>query len=53
MSFKLDSELSEMQIEADIATYFGWISPIGNSAPFRLLDIDEQITGADNSRYTL
>lgn len=47
MAFKLYSELSEKQIEADIATYFGWITPVGNNVPFRLLDIDEQLTGAD------
>ncbi len=47
MAFKLDSELSEKQIEADIATYFGWITPIGRQVPFRLLDIDEQVSGAD------
>jgi hypothetical protein len=47
MPFKIHSELSEKQIEADIATYFGWITPTGNATPFRLLDIDEQITGAD------
>jgi hypothetical protein len=44
--FRLDSDLSEKQIEADVATYFGWITPDGHM-PFRLLDIDEQITGAD------
>ena len=47
MSFKLYSDLSEKQIEADVATYFGWITPRGRNAPFRLLDIDEQLTGAD------
>lgn len=44
--FKIKSNLSEKQIEADIATYLGWISP-GGSLPFRLIDIDEQVTGAD------
>jgi hypothetical protein len=47
MSFKLKSELSEKQIEADIATYFGYVTPPGQSPPFRLLDINEQVTGAD------
>ena len=47
MAFRLNSELSEKQIEADVATYFGWITPVGRNAPFRLLDIDEQVTGAD------
>lgn len=43
---RLNSELSEKQIEADVATYFGWITPDGQM-PFRLLDIDEQVYGAD------
>ncbi|NJK94172.1 MAG: hypothetical protein HC905_03875 [Bacteroidales bacterium] len=43
----MKSELSEKQIEADIATYFGWISPIGSSSPFLLSDVDEQVYGAD------
>lgn len=47
MAFRIDSELSEKQIEADVATYFGWVTPTGGNAPFRLLDIDEQATGAD------
>ena len=47
MAFKLDRELSEKQIEADVATYFGWVTPVGKNAPFRLLDVDEQVTGAD------
>ena len=46
--YKLKSELSEKQIEADVATYLGWISAPGK-LPFRLLDIDEQLTGADKN----
>ncbi|MDT2815256.1 hypothetical protein [Vagococcus carniphilus] len=42
--YKIKSNLSEKQIEADVANYFGWIS---ENSPFRLLDIDEQLTGAD------
>lgn len=42
--FKIDSNLSEKQIEADVAAYLGWCS---KSLPFRLLDINEQETGAD------
>src|SRR6187397_1695143 len=45
--FKLDSELSEKQIEADVSNYFGWISPNHRKLPYRLLDINEQQTGAD------
>jgi hypothetical protein len=45
--FRLNSELSEKQIEADVATYFGWITPDIDAMPFRLLDVDEQLTGAD------
>lgn len=43
-SYVIKSELTEKQIEADVAQYLGWCS-IG--MPFRLLDIDEQATGAD------
>ncbi|MDJ1483488.1 hypothetical protein QNI16_23520 [Cytophagaceae bacterium YF14B1] len=46
-AFKIKSALSEKQIEADVTTYFGWISPINQRYPFRLLDINESITGAD------
>lgn len=45
--FHIKSELSEKQVEADVATYFGWISPADNSMPFRLIDVNEQLTGAD------
>jgi hypothetical protein len=42
--YKKKSNLSEKQIETDIAEYFGWIS---FNKPFRLLDVNEQSTGAD------
>ncbi len=42
--YQIKSNLSEKQIEADVAMYLGWCS---RGLPFRLLDIDEQITGAD------
>lgn len=44
--YLIKSNLSEKQIEADIASYFGWCTPL-NQSPFRLLDINEQVTGAD------
>lgn len=47
-NYQLKSNLSEKQLEADISSYFGWIS---KGTPFRLLDIDEQITGADKKYY--
>ncbi|MBS1662041.1 MAG: hypothetical protein JST68_13440 [Bacteroidetes bacterium] len=46
MSYKIKSELSEKQIESDIATYLGLITPPGQNA-FRLIDENEQLTGAD------
>lgn len=46
MGYKIKSELTEKQIESDIATYLGWCTP-NSELPFRLLDIDEQITGSD------
>lgn len=44
--FKTQSSFSEAQVEADVAMYLGWCTP-PNSRPFRLLDINEQETGAD------
>lgn len=41
----LKSDLSEKQIEQDVANYFGHISRFFGE--FRLLDTDEQLTGAD------
>lgn len=46
MSFKIDSQISENQIEADIANYLGYITPFWSSR-FRLESVDEQSTGAD------
>jgi len=46
--YQIKSNLSEKQIEADVASFFGWISKY---APFRLLDIDERITGADKKFF--
>lgn len=43
-AYHLKGDLSEKQIEADVALYLGMCA--GNQ-PFRLLDIDEQATGAD------
>jgi hypothetical protein len=44
--YYIKSNLSERQIEADVASFFGWCTPEGHAA-FRLLDVDEQLTGAD------
>lgn len=46
MSFKLNSELNENQIESDVASYLGYITPLW-SRRFRLISVDEQTTGAD------
>lgn len=46
MSFKIDSELSEDQIESDVASYLGYVTPFW-SKRFRLISVDEQKTGAD------
>lgn len=46
MSFKIDSELNENQIESDVASYLGYVTPLW-SRRFRLISVDEQITGAD------
>lgn len=43
-SYIINSNLSERQIEADVATYLGWCA---QGLPFRLLDVNEQATGAD------
>lgn len=45
--YQLKGNLSERQIEADVASFFGWCTPSELELPFRLLDIDEQTTGAD------
>lgn len=46
--YKIKSNLSEKQIESDVSGYFGWIS---KETPLRLLDVDEQLTGADKKFY--
>lgn len=43
-SYIIKGDLTERQIEADVATYLGWCA---RDMPFRLLDVDEQATGAD------
>lgn len=45
--YYIKGNLSEKQIEADVASFFGWCTPPELGSPFRLLDIDEQVTGAD------
>lgn len=45
-NYKLKSELSEDQIEADVASYLGYITPLW-SRRFQLKAVDEQLTGAD------
>lgn len=45
--YQITSNLSEKQIEADVASFFGWCTPHEVDTPFRLLDVDEQVTGAD------
>lgn len=46
--YEIKSNLSEKQIEADVAGYFGWCS---QGMPFRLLDTDELETGADKEYH--
>jgi hypothetical protein len=46
MAFKIDSQLSENQIESDVSSYLGFITPIW-AKRFRLISVDEQLTGAD------
>lgn len=43
----IKGDLSEKQIEADVALFMGMCMPPGSQEVFRLLDIDEQKTGAD------
>ncbi len=44
-SYQILSELSEKQMEADVAHYPGWIGRAFDT--YRLRDINEQVTGAD------
>lgn len=46
MKFKIPSQLSEDQIESDVSSYLGYITPFW-SKRFRLISIDERFTGAD------
>jgi hypothetical protein len=46
--FFIRPSLTEKQIEADVATYLGWISPSGRKL-FVLRDLCETTTGADKS----
>ncbi|MHB8250414.1 hypothetical protein [Acidithiobacillus sp.] len=50
VSYKIPSDLAEKQIEADVASYFGYMSPLFGKR-LRLLDVNEQITGADKKYY--
>ncbi|MGT2514561.1 hypothetical protein ACVOMT_10265 [Sphingomonas panni] len=43
-SYVIEGNLSEKQIEADVAKYFGWCAW---GLPFDLRDVDEPLTGAD------
>ena len=45
--YYIKGNLSEKQIEADVAAYMGWCTPPYEDNPFRLLDLNEQLTGAD------
>ena len=45
--YHVKGNLSEKQIEADVSSFMGWCTPPEENIPFRLLDIDEQVTGAD------
>ena len=45
--YYIKGNLSEKQIEADVASFLGWCTPPEINSPFRLLDIDVQVTGAD------
>lgn len=50
-NYQLESNLTENQIEADVATYFGRLSPFFGQS-LRLLNINEQATGADKLHKT-
>jgi len=43
-AYLIKGDLTERQIEADVALYLGWCA---EGMPFRLLDVNEQLTGAD------
>jgi hypothetical protein len=46
IGYKIESELSESQIEADVASYLGYVTPFWSNR-FQLLAVDEQLSGAD------
>jgi len=46
MAYKLDSNLSENQIESDVASFLGYVTPFWSSR-FRLISVNEQSFGAD------
>jgi hypothetical protein len=48
IKYQIKTNLSESQIESDVANYFGWIS---KDSPFRLYAVNEQLTGADKKFY--
>ncbi|WP_142640294.1 hypothetical protein [Ruegeria faecimaris] len=43
-SYVIKSDISEKQLEADVASFLGWCS---TGLPFKLVDVNEQLTGAD------
>lgn len=43
-TYLIAGDLTERQIEADVAQYLGWCA---EGMPFRLHDVNEQLTGAD------
>lgn len=46
IDYKIKSEISEDQIETDVASYLGYITPFW-SERFRFTTVDEQLTGSD------
>lgn len=50
VSYEIPSGFLEKQIEADVAGYFGYMSPLFGKR-LRLLDVNEQVTGADKKHY--
>ncbi|HEY3431394.1 MAG TPA: hypothetical protein VGK09_02490 [Rhodocyclaceae bacterium] len=50
-NYQIESDLTEKQIEADVSNYFGRLSPFFGQS-LRLLDINEQLTGADKLHKT-
>lgn len=45
--YVIHGSLSEPQIEADVAEYFSWCTPLDRTGPLHLVAVDEQLTGAD------